>query len=54
MKKLIVAVFAVLIIVITVLFVVLGTVRDPRFYISVLILLIGCKIALSFVDKGKR
>lgn len=48
MKKIIFTVFSILIILTTIFFIAIGTVRDSRYYILILVYIIVYKIILSF------
>lgn len=50
MKKFFLPVYAILIFIIVILFVLYGKVRDPRFYITILIVAIIGKIIASHLD----
>lgn len=54
MKKIIFTVFSILIILTTIFFIVIGTVRDSRYYILILVYIIVYKIILSFTNRSKK
>lgn len=51
MKKIIFTVFSILIILTTIFFIAIGTVRDSRYYILILVVY---KIILSFTNRSKK
>lgn len=51
MKKIIFTVFSILIILTTIFFIAIGTVRDSRYYILILVYIIVYKIILSFTNR---
>ena len=53
MKKIIFTVFSILIILTTIFFIAIGTVRDSRYYILILVYIIVYKIILSFTNRSK-
>lgn len=54
MKKIIFTVFSILIILTTIFFIAIGTVRDSRYYILILVYIIVYKIILSFTNRSKK
>lgn len=54
MKKIIFTVFSILIILTTIFFIAIGTVRDSRYYILILVYIIVYKIILSFTNRIKK
>ena len=52
MKKIIFTVFSILIILTTIFFIAIGTVRDSRYYILILVYIIVYKIILSFTNRS--
>lgn len=54
MKKIIFTVFSILIILTTIFFITIGTVRDSRYYILILVYIIVYKIILSFTNRSKK
>ena len=54
MKKIIFTVFSILIILTTIFFIAIGTVRDSRYYILILVYIIVYKIILSFTNRTKK
>ena len=53
MKKIFLQIYAIVVFSIVILFVLCGKVRDPMFYLSILILAIIGKIIASHIDKEK-
>lgn len=54
MKKIIFTFFSILIILTTIFFIAIGTVRDSRYYILILVYIIVYKIILSFTNRSKK
>ena len=53
-EKNIFTVFSILIILTTIFFIAIGTVRDSRYYILILVYIIVYKIILSFTNRSKK